>query len=340
MTKFVPIIINIDGKKIGSNNATYFVAEGGLNHNGDIKIAKRLIDEAYKSKADAIKFQTYRTEEFLSSSSEYFKFFKKVELKLEDFGELKDHAKGVGITFFSAPFDMNSADYLKKIGVPCFKIASSDLTNIPLIQHIAKMNIPVIISTGLATISEVEDAVNVCLHESNNKIILLHSVANYPTRPEEANLSAIDTIKKKFNFPVGYSDNGEPALVAIVAVSIGANLIEKHFTLDKKMEGPDHSFSIEPLTLKNLIQQVREVEVIKGMGTKNPQPSELSNITKIRKSLTAATNIHKGEYFSKENLAIKRPAEGIAPKYWNQLLGRKAKKDIKNDTMIHWQDVE
>jgi len=245
--------IEIDGKKIGVNQPTYFVAEGGLNHNGDIKLAKKLIDEAKDCGASAIKFQTYKTEEFVRKSNKYFPLFKQAQLSYEDFGELKDYAKSKKITFFSAPFDTDSADYLDKIGVPCFKIASSDLINIPLIRHIAKMNKPMIISTGLSIMHEIEEAVNYCLYEGNQNIALLHCIAHYPTLPEEANLDAIFTMRKKFGVPIGYSDNGESTLVDLVAVSLGANIIEKHFTLDKKLPGPDHSFSIDPLGLKTLI---------------------------------------------------------------------------------------
>ena len=249
-------IVEIDGEKIGGNNPLYFIAEGGLNHNGDVKIAKKIIESAKESGASAIKFQTYTSEKFLAESSEYFQFFKNVELSIEEFGELKDHAKKMDITFFSAPFDIESADGLKKLGVPCFKIASSDLTNIPLVKHIAKMNLPMIISTGLATVEEINETVDICYKEGNTKISLLHCIANYPTQIEETNLLAINSLKKKFNIPVGYSDNGESILVDLAAASIGANIIEKHFTLDKKSLGPDHFFSINPKQLEELIKNI------------------------------------------------------------------------------------
>jgi len=331
--------IEIDGKKIGVNQPTYFVAEGGLNHNGDIKIAKQLIDEAASCGASAIKFQTFKTEEFVRKSNKYFPLFKQAQLSYEEFGELIDYAKSKEITFFSAPFDIESADYLNKIGVPCFKIASSDLINIPLIKHIAKMNKPMIISTGLSIIQEVEDAVNYCLVEGNNSIALLHCIAHYPTKPDEANLDAINTMRNHFNLPIGYSDNGESTLVDLVAVSLGANLIEKHFTLDKKMPGPDHFFSIDPPSLKKLISEIQEIEKIKGDGNKIPRPTEIEGRYEIRTSITARVDIEQGQVLTKDVLAIKRPAEGIKPKYLDRVIGTKSNKDIKADNAIHWQDI-
>lgn len=340
MKKTLPQILEIDGKKIGKNQKTYFIAEAGLNHNGDIKIAKKLIDEAVNCGASAVKFQTFKTEEFIRKSNKYFDLFKQAELLYEEFGELKDYARSKEITFFSSPFDIESADYLKKIGVPCFKIASSDLINAPLIKHVAKMKLPIIISTGLAIMKEVEDAVNYCLFEGNEKIALLHCIAHYPTLPEEANLEAMNAMREKFSCPIGYSDNGESILVDLVAASLGANLIEKHFTLDKKMPGPDHSFSIDPAGLKSLISQFRQIEQIKGDGIKAPRPSEIEGRFFIRTSITAKTDIKKGEVLSGGNLSVKRPAEGIEPKYYDQILGKLSKKDIPVDTAIHWNDID
>lgn len=333
------IKIKIDGKEIGENHPTYFIAEGGLNHNGDIKIAKKLIEKAFESGADAIKFQTYKTENFLTTKSQYYDFFKNVELSIEEFGEIKDHAKNIGITFFSAPFDIESALGLKKLGVLCFKIASSDLTNIPLLREVAKMKLPMMISTGLATITEIEQAVNVCNKENNSELILLHCIADYPTKPEDANLLAINTMKQKFEFPIGYSDNGESTLVDIVAVSLGAKVIEKHFTLDKKMNGPDHFFSIDPSTLKKLISEIRLIEQILGDGEKTPRLSEINNIKFIRKCITTSLNIEKGEIFSKENLSIKRPAYGLEPSKFEKILGKKASKNIPKDSPIIDSDI-
>ena len=332
--------VEIDGRLIGPNQPTYFVAEAGLNHNTDIKLAKKLIDEAKDCGADAVKFQTFKSEKFLTSTSSYYNGFKQAELAYDKFAELKDYAKDVGITFFSAPFDLQSADFLNEIRVPCFKIASGDMTDIPLIRHVAKMDKPMIISTGLANMDEVEIAVNTCLDEGNKKIILLHCIAHYPTEPNETNLFAMETIRNKFHLPVGYSDNGESLLVDLVAVSMGANIIEKHFTLDKKLPGPDHFFSIDPSGLKNLISQIQTVESMKGDGIKSPQSSEIPLITETRKSITASMDIQKDEILTKEKLLTKRPATGIEPKYLDQILGKKLNRSIKQDTAIVWEDIE
>jgi N,N'-diacetyllegionaminate synthase len=334
------VAIEIDGKKIGPSEKTYFIAEAGLNHNGDIQIAKKLIENAKNAGADAIKFQTYKTEEFLSNSSEYFKFFKNVELTYDDFKELNDFSKKIGITFFSAPFDIESANFLDKIDVPCFKIASGEITNIPLLKHIAKMGKPMIISTGLCNMKEVEDAVNTCIEEGNSQLALFHCVANYPTQPEEVNLTAMETMREKFNIPIGFSDNGESTLVDLAAVSLGANLIEKHYTLKKDMEGPDHFFSIEPSRMKKLIEEIRVIEKMRGNGKKMPQPSEVSNRPAIRKSIMASKLIQKNTILSKEVLSIKRPGDGIEPKYLGEILGKKVNKEILQDESLKWENIE
>jgi len=331
--------LDIDGKKIGPGYPTFFIAEAGLNHNGDIKLAKRLIDEAKNSGASAIKFQTFQTEKFVRKSNKYFDLFKQAQLSYEDFGELSDYAKTQEMTFFSSPFDIESADELKKLGVSAFKIASSDLVNKPLIKHIAKMNLPIIISTGLSMMKEIEEAVNYCLYEGNDKLALLHCIAHYPTIPEEANLDAIAEMRNQFPYPIGYSDNGESTLVDIVAVSLGANIIEKHFTLDKKLPGPDHSFSITPTGLKELMTQIRQIEEIKGDGRKIPQPSELEGRFHIRTSITADVDIKQGEEITVNNVGVKRPADGIEPKFFDEILGRRVNKNISADTAIHWNDL-
>jgi len=330
--------IKISNKYIGKSFPTYFIAEAGLNHNGNINLAKKMIVEAKNANSDAIKFQTYKSENFLTESSEYFDFFKNVELSFEEFKEIKEYADNVGITFLSTPFDFESADYLQKINVSGFKIASSDITNLPLIAHVAKMKLPVILSTGLATLDEIDEAIKLCNSLQNDQISILHCVADYPAIPEETNLSAMETIREKFHFPVGYSDNGESNLVDEVAVSMGADIIEKHFTLDKKLEGPDHSFSIQPDDLKLLINRIRLIEKIRGNGIKIPTNSEIKNKLAIRKSIYASQRIIKGNIFSSKNLAIKRPGDGIEPKHWNNIINKKSTRDINKDELITWDD--
>lgn len=331
-------LVEIDKTRIGDNEPTYFIAEAGLNHNGDMNTAKQLIETAKDCGANAIKFQTFKTEEFLSKSSQYFDLFKDVELTYEEFGELFDYAKNIDISFFSSPFDITSADALNDLNVPCFKIASSDLTNFPLLEHISKFNTPMIISTGLATMNEIIETIEIC-KQNNNQLIILHCIANYPTQPDETNLDAILTMKQKFPFPIGYSDNGDSTLVDLVAVSLGATIIEKHFTLDKNSKGPDHSFSIEPNELKKLISQIRQIKQIKGNGIKSPQESEVPNINAIRKSITTKSDLQENQILTMNDLSIKRPASGIEPKFFNQVLGKKLKKFIKQDTPISWNDL-
>ncbi len=331
-------MFKIDSTTLTEKN-TYVIAEGGLNHNGDINIAKKLIDSAKECGANAIKFQTYKTENFVRETNQYFDVFKNAELNFEQFKELKNYSKSIGLTFFSTPFDIESAEFLNQLEIPCFKIASSDLTNLPLITKIAKMQKPMIISSGLSTMNEINDAVNCCLFEGNNQIALLHCVANYPTQPNEVNMNVINTLKKTFDFPVGYSDNGESSLVDIVAVSMGANIIEKHFTLDKKMSGPDHGFSIEPNDLKSLISQIHEIDQMKGDGIKIPQFSEIKNRLTIRKSITAKRDLQQGEKIQEDDISIKRPADGIEPKYLTMILGKTINTNIKKDSPIFWSSI-
>jgi N,N'-diacetyllegionaminate synthase len=332
--------IKIDGKGIGNGHPTFIVAEAGLNHNGDLKIAKKLIEEAHNSGADAIKFQTYKTENFLTHDSEYFKFFKSVELSFNDFKELICFSKQIGITFLSTPFDFESVNFLKENNVACFKVASSDINNIPILRKIAQTKIPTILSTGLSTIQEINDAIDIFKTEKNEKIILLHSVSTYPTSPEEVNMVVIQDLKNDFPYPIGYSDNGSTDLVDLVAASLGANLIERHFTLDKKMKGPDHFFSIQPMELKKLVSDIRLVEKIRGKNLKTPQLLELKNKNIIRKSIFAKYDIQIGETISIDNIGIKRPAIGIEPKFFDSMIGKKCNKKILVDTAIQWEDLE
>ena len=331
-------MFKIDSTTLTEKN-TYVIAEGGLNHNGDINIAKKLIDSAKECGANAIKFQTYKTENFVRETNQYFDVFKNAELNFEQFEELKNYSKSIGLTFFSTPFDIESAEFLNQLEIPCFKIASSDLTNLPLITKIAKMQKPMIISSGLSTMSEINDAVNCCLFEGNNQIALLHCVANYPAQPNEVNMNVINTLKKIFDFPIGYSDNGESSLVDIVAVSMGANIIEKHFTLDKKMSGPDHGFSIDPNGLKSLISQIHEIDQMKGDGIKIPQFSEIKNRLTIRKSITAKRDLQQGKKIQEDDISIKRPADGIEPKYLTMILGKTINTNIKKDSPIFWSSI-
>ena len=332
--------IRIAKKQIGKTNPVFIVAESGINHNGNIKIAKNMISQAKECNADAIKFQTFRAQDLASKKSKFFKIFKKVEIDYADLGELSDHAKNEGIIFFSTPFSEEAVDVLAELHVPAFKIASGDITHIPLIKKIASKKKPIIISTGMSYFTEINDAVKAIKSEKNNKIIIMHSVTSYPTPSSDANLRAINTLQCRYKYPIGYSDNGEGILVPIIAVSLGARIIEKHFTLSKKMNGPDHSFSADPNELSLLVKNIRETEIILGDGKKNPKPSELQNIQHARRSIVALVNIKKGSKLTYNNIAIKRPGIGIPPLNFHKVIGFSAKRSIKIDQPIKWSDVK
>ncbi|MEX0595346.1 MAG: N-acetylneuraminate synthase family protein, partial [Candidatus Paceibacterota bacterium] len=307
-------------------------------HNGNLKIAKKLVSKAKEIGADAIKFQTFKADDLASKNSKFFKLFKKLELSYNDFAELSDHAKSSGIIFFSTPFSNKAVDLLDKLNVPAFKIASGDLTNIPLIRYISAKMKPVILSTGMADMNEVNYAVRT-INSINKKIIILHSVSAYPTPTKEVNLSTLDHLKQKFPYPIGYSDNGSDDLVPLAAIARGAKLIEKHFTLDNKLKGPDHSLSADPNQFQNLIKNIRIIEEMLGDGIKKCQPSELKNKVLARRSITANTTIGKNSIIRREMIGIKRPATGIEPRFLSKVLGKRAKRTIQIDSAIKWSDI-
>jgi len=331
--------IRIGKRSIGDNEKTFIIAEAGINHNGQFKIAKKMIEKAKDVGADAIKFQTFRAKDLASEKSHFYNIFKKLELEDNEYAELSDFAKSQKIIFFSTPSSEKSTDLLSSIKIPLFKISSGDLTNIPLIKYIASKKKPIIISTGMSDLSEIKEGVNAIKSQNNNKILIMHSVSSYPTPPEDANLKSIEFLKRKFQYPIGYSDNGSEILVPVTAVSLGAKMIEKHFTLRKKMKGPDHSFSADPNELKLMINQIRVVEEILGNGKKRCMPSELENKINARKGLTANVTIEKGSKITKEMITIKRPATGIQPKFFNSIIGKRAKTRIKIDSSINRKDI-
>jgi len=332
--------IKIAEKQIGKKYPVFVVAEAGINHNGNVKIAKNMISSAKDCGADAIKFQTFRAGDLASKKSKFFKIFKKVEIDYTHLGELSDHAKKERIIFFSTPFSEEAVDVLADLHVPAFKIASGDITHIPLIKKAASKKKPIIISTGMSNFAEIDFAVKAIKSERNNKIIIMHSVTSYPTPSSDANLRAINTLQCRYKYPIGYSDNGAGILVPIIAVSLGARIIEKHFTLNKKMNGPDHSFSADPNELSLLVKKIRETEIILGDGKKNPQPSELQNIQHARRSIIALVDIKKGDKLTYSNIAIKRPGIGIMPLNFHKVIGASAKRNIKIDQPIKWSDIK
>lgn len=329
---------------------TFIIAEAGVNHNGDINIAKQLIDLAALAKVDAIKFQTFKTENLIkrdaqkanyqkrttNSKESQFEMLKRLELSDDSHFELMNYAKGKGLKFISSPFDHESIRFLHKLGVEVFKIPSGEITNYKYLDYIGSFNKKIILSTGMSYMTEVEDAFNVltAAGTAKEKITILHANTEYPTPFKDVNLRAMQTIADKLNVDIGYSDHTPGIEVSIAAVALGAKVIEKHFTIDRNMEGPDHKASIEPNELVRLVETIRNIEIALGSQEKFPSESELQNITAARKSLVAKINILKGDYFSEDNVTAKRPGNGINPMKWNEIMGQKAKKDYKESDQI------
>lgn len=333
-------------------NRCFIIAEAGVNHNGDIDIAKQLVDKAYEAGADAIKFQTFKAENLVTKNApkaEYqksttgdgnqFEMLKKLELSTKDHIVLKKYCEEKGVMFISTPFDFESVDLLEEIDVPLYKVGSGDLTNLPLLKYIASKNKPIILSTGMANLGEVEEAINTIYETGNNKLILLHCTSNYPTAYEDVNLRAMLTMQEAFKLPVGYSDHTIGIEVPIAAVTLGAKVIEKHFTLDRKMEGPDHRASLEPNQLKLMVKSIRNIEKAMGDGIKRCSKSEEKSKLVSRKSIVAKYDIEEGQVITQDLLDYKRPANGLSPKFVNYILGKKAREKIKKDQIIDFQKI-
>lgn len=348
--------IRIADKIIGEGETCFIIAEAGVNHNGDMGLAIKLIDAAKECGADAVKFQSFTTENLVSDDSpkaEYqkqttdpeesqYEMLKKLELGKEDFKTLIEHANKRGIIFLSTPYDEYNADMLEELKVSAFKVASCDITNTPLLKHIAKKGKPMIISTGMSTLEEVKDAVDVIKEESNEKIILLHCVTNYPTKLEDVNLRAMITLRDTFQLPVGYSDHTEGTVAPLAAVTLGAAIIEKHFTLNRTFPGPDHSASLEPREFKIMIQNIKKIESCLGSPIKQPTPVEKENLKTMRRSIVAKVDIPMGVIITKDMLSTKRPGTGLPPRYLNELIDKRSKVDIRKEEVItrdkiHWE---
>jgi N,N'-diacetyllegionaminate synthase len=329
---------------------TFIIAEAGVNHNGSVEIAKRMIEVAKECGADAIKFQTFKAEEVVSKyapKAEYQKqttgeieshlqMLKKLELSFDDFIVLKEYCDKLGIMFLSTPFDFESIDFLNSLGLEIFKIPSGEITNLPYLEKIGKLRKKVILSTGMADLGEIEDALDILTSCGTKKedITILHCNTEYPTPYEDVNLLAMLTIKEAFKVKVGYSDHTPGIEVPIASVALGASVIEKHFTLDRNMQGPDHKSSLEPNELKAMVKAIRNVEKALGDGIKKPSPSEIKNKIIVRRSIVAKRNIKRGEIFNEENITVKRPATGISPMRWYEILGKTATRDYKEDEII------
>ena len=331
--------IKIANKWIGEQSPVFIIAEAGINHNGNLQIAKKLIKKAKECGADAIKFQTFTAGDLTSTKSKYFKIFENLEFSYNDFLELYRYAKKQNIIIFSSPFSFEAVDMLIKLKTPAFKIASGDITNIPLIKYSAAKKKPMIVSTGMSTIEEIQNALRTIQSQGNKRIIILHSVSAYPAPIDEINLKVIPYLEKKIHYPIGYSDNGSDQLVPIIAVSIGATVIEKHFTLNRKFKGPDHKLSSDPKQFSIMVKNIRLVEKMLGNGLKKCQPSEIDNRINARRSITTNVTIPKGTKIKRNMIGIKRPATGIEPKYFNQVIGKTATHTIKSEESLKWKDI-
>jgi N,N'-diacetyllegionaminate synthase len=329
---------------------TIIIAEAGVNHNGSIDLAKKLIDGATEAGADFIKFQTFNAEKIVGKyalKAEYqhnesdhdntqFSMLKKLELNKEAHLELIAHCNLRGIKFFSTAFDSESIELLSSLNIELFKIPSGEITNKPFLQQIASKGKPVIMSTGLANLEEVRQALNILLNGGLKKedITLLHCTTAYPAPMDDVNLKAMQTLETEFNIKVGYSDHTKGIEIPIAAVALGATVVEKHITLDRNLPGPDHKASIEIDELKKMIRSIRNVEKALGKGIKEPAKSELKNTEAVRKSIVAARAIIKNEKLSSENLTIKRPGNGISPMLWDEVIGKTAIRDFNEDEAI------
>lgn len=330
---------------------TIIIAEAGVNHNGSLELAHKLIDAAKNAGVDYVKFQTSKRSENVTSrfaqlatyqkknlgeEGSQLSMLKKIRLEFPDFVTLKEYCIKNGVNFLSTPFDLPAIDFLYELGMDYMKIPSGEITNLPYLRKIAKLNIPVILSTGMSTLGEVESALDVLVNSglSDDKISLLHCNTEYPTPFDDVNLRAMLTLKQCFGLRVGYSDHTKGIEVPIAAVAMGAEIIEKHFTLDRTLPGPDHVASLEPKELKAMVEAIRNIEKAEGNGRKKVTESERKNIAIARKSIIAARDIRSGEVLSECNLTVKRPGTGISPMQWDKVIGTKAIRDFKEDELI------
>jgi len=326
----------------------FIIAEAGVNHNGSIDIAKKLIDVAVQARCDCVKFQTFKAENVVTKyaqkaqyqklttegSESQLDMIKKLELPYQSHYEIIEYCNKKNILFLSTPFDIESVEFLDSLGMSIFKIPSGEITNFPILRAIGATKKDVILSTGNSTIEEIEDAINVLKKYGTNKISLLHCNTEYPTPIEDVNLRAMITLKNKFNLDVGYSDHTNGFEVAIASVALGASIYEKHFTLDKTMEGPDHKASLEPHELIEIVKLIRNTEILLGSDKKTPSKSEIKNREIARKSIVAKKTIKKWDIFTEDNITTKRPATGISPMKWESIIGTTANKDYEEDEHI------
>ena len=345
--------IKIADVKIGSEQPCFVIAEAGVNHNGEVELAKQLVDAAVEAGVDAVKFQTFNADRVVSAEAPkaayqkdttgteetQLEMVKQYELSPEAHRELQSYSHKKDILFISIPFDRGSVDLLDEMGVPIYKIGSGEITNWPLLEYIARKNKPIIMSTGMSYLSEVGEAVRVIRDTGNDQLALMHCVSNYPADLSDVNLRSMVTMRTAFQIPVGYSDHTTGIEVALAAVALGACAIEKHFTLDKNLPGPDHSASLNPVELGHLVKGIRLVESSLGDGLKRPKESEFENRLIVRRSLAAGINIPQGTKITSDMLLMLRPGSGISPTNLDIVVGRDVKHPIEKGNLVNWEDL-
>jgi N-acetylneuraminate synthase len=343
--------IEIAGRKIGPSHPCFIIAEAGVNHNGNLDLALKLVDAAAAAGADAVKFQTFKADRLVTKDAPkagyqiratgdagtQYEMLRRLELTEEDHRALTAHCESRGVLFLSTPFDEGSCDFLESLGLPAFKLPSGELTNLPFLAHVAGKGKPVILSTGMATLQEVDAAVETLARSGNNQLVLLQCVSEYPADPAEANLRAMASMRSSFGFPVGFSDHTPGMAAAITAAALGACVVEKHLTLDREMPGPDHRASLEPAELAEMVRGIRVAESALGDGEKRPGAGEETTALAARKSLVAACDISAGTVLGPEHIAAKRPGTGIPPGMRERLLGRKMRVAVPSGTLFEWE---
>jgi N,N'-diacetyllegionaminate synthase len=346
--------VTIQGRRIGNSSPMFIVAEAGINHNGDMRFAKELIVKAKEVGADAIKFQGFTAEllcdlkltetkdvkALTGGTKSSYEMYKRLELSHTNLRTLFEFSKKQGIIFFASVFDEKKVDFLASLKVPCFKISSGDLTHIPLLCHTARKKRPVIISTGMGTLEEVQKAVAACEREGLYELVLLHCTADYPPRDEEVNLSVLSTLKKSFDCPIGYSDHTVGLEIPFAACALGAAMIEKHFTLDKNMDGPDQKLSLDPVEFKAMVDGIRKIERARGNGVKEPSRKERGLLICSRRGIKAARAIKKGETITTNKLKVVKPASGLKPEFFDSLVGKIATRDLAYNEPIEKECVK
>ncbi|MBN1054446.1 polysaccharide biosynthesis protein [Clostridium botulinum] len=331
--------IRVGKYNIGDKKPCFIIAEAGSNHNGDINQAKKLVDIAVEAGVDAVKFQTFTGDKLFSKAHPANEIVKKYEFKLEWHKEIKEYCDSKGIMFMTTPFQKDAVDLLEELGTEAYKVASGDMDYYSLLDYISNTGKPVILATGMAYMDEVKEAVNRIKQGKTQQIAVLHCISNYPPRDEDINLNILKTMKEELDMPIGFSDHSMGITVPIAAVAMGAKIIEKHFTISRELEGMDHFYALEPHELKQMVEEIRKVEKAMGTETKVPVKAEYAERHYARRGIIAACNLKTGDIIEEKHLDYVRPVNGIESKYYKEVIGRKANKDLKEDEVIRWEDL-